>query len=95
MPTVTLSGYIEVPDADLEAVLQHLPRHIEATLRELGCLLFQVVRCAVNANRFNVKEEFADQEAFEAHQARVKNSEWGAVTRNVARHYTVTTGTGD
>lgn len=91
MPTVTLSGYIEVPDADLEAVLEHLPRHIELTLKEPGCLSFQVVRCPMNANRFNVKEEFEDQEAFEAHQARVKNSEWGAISRNVARCYTVTT----
>ena len=94
MPIVTLSGYIEVPDADLEAVLEYLPRHIELTLKEPGCLSFQVVRCPMNANRFNVKEEFEDQEAFEAHQARIRNSEWGAVTKNVPRHYTVTIGNG-
>lgn len=87
---ITLTGYIEVPVADLKAVEEHLPRHIELTRSEPGCLSFQVVRCPINTNRFNVKEEFESEEAFAAHQARIKLSGWGAVTKNVARYYTVT-----
>ncbi|WP_440940930.1 putative quinol monooxygenase [Immundisolibacter sp.] len=90
MRPITLTGYIEVPDADLAAVEEHLAQHIELTLSEPGCLSFQVVRCPMDANRFNVQEKFESEEAFEAHQARTKHSDWGRVTKNVARHYTVT-----
>ena len=88
MSKVTLSGYILVPEADREAVAAALPVHIDATRGEPGCLVFEVTR-ADEAGRFDVYEEFVDRGAFEAHQARVKASEWGAVTARVERHYTV------
>lgn len=90
MEKVILQGYIEVPESELESVLAALPRHIELTRAEPGCLLFNVERDPMVNNRFLVYEEFASQEAFDQHQARVKASYWGAVTTNVARHYTVT-----
>lgn len=86
---VVLKGFIEVPERDLSAVLLELPAHIHLTKAEEGCLAFEVVQDESKPNRFSVYEEFVDQEAFDRHQTRVRNSKWGAVTTNVARHYEI------
>ncbi|GAB2597485.1 putative quinol monooxygenase [Nitrincola alkalisediminis] len=90
MSKITLSGYIEVPAEDLEAICLELPNHIALTEQEAGCLLFTITRDPVNPNRFDVYEEFTDKAAFEQHQARVKTSHWGLVTKNVERFYNIT-----
>lgn len=77
MPKVTLEGFIEVPDADLDLVQSELPFHIDLTRKEPGCLIFSVERDHRSSNRFNVYEVFVSEEAFEHHQARVKGSRWG------------------
>ena len=90
MSRVTLTGYIIVPEKDLEAVLNELPNHIALTRNEPGCLSFSVVQSDANPTRFDVAEEFDSRSAFEAHQKRVKSSYWGEVTVNVERHYKIT-----
>jgi len=90
MSKIILSGHIEVPAQDLDAVLAELPNHIVLTHQEAGCITFSVTRDSDNPQRFSVYEEFTDKTAFEKHQARVKTSHWGKVTKNVARFYTVT-----
>ena len=90
MSKITLSGYIEVPSEDLNTVLAELPNHIALTHQEAGCITFTVIRDLNNPQRFDVYEEFTDKVAFEKHQARVKASHWGKVTKNVERFYTVT-----
>jgi quinol monooxygenase YgiN len=92
MSKVTLSGYITVPAEDLEAVLRELPNHITLTHQESGCLVFTVTRDSKHLHRFDVYEEFTDKAAFEKHQARVQASQWGQITKNVERFYTVTGG---
>lgn len=89
MSKVTLSGYIVVPDADLAAVEAELPRHIENTRKERGCLRFEVTRDDTDRNHFRVFEEFVDPAAFRQHQQRVAGSRWGEISRNVIRHYQV------
>ena len=89
MPKVVLEGYILVPDNDLEVVKRELVTHSELSNKELGCLTFNVTQDEGNVNKFNVYEEFIDQISFDKHQARVKSSKWGKVTRNVSRHYRV------
>lgn len=89
MPSVSLIGFIRVPPADLPAVQAELPRHIELTRAEAGCLRFEVTPAADDPNRFEVSEKFIDAEAFRAHQQRVRSSKWGAVAVNVERHYTI------
>ncbi|MEW8627209.1 MAG: antibiotic biosynthesis monooxygenase [Candidatus Thiodiazotropha sp.] len=89
MSKVKLKGFIVVADNDLEIIEQELPRHCKLTRQEAGCLVFEVTRSHSDHNRFNVYEEFVDREAFDAHQARVKNSKWGSVTANVERHYEI------
>ena len=87
---VTLTGYIIVPENELEAVKSELPVHIALTRDEPGCISFDVVQSDSNPCRFDVAENFESRSAFEAHQTRVKDSHWGKVTVNVERHYEIT-----
>ena len=86
---IILKGYIEVPDCDIAAVKEALPRHIELTRQEQGCLVFEVSQDEEVSNRFNVYEEFIDRHSFSLHQDRVRKSTWGAVSANVERHYQI------
>jgi len=87
MSKVTLQGHIIVPDAELEIVKAALVKHIGLTRQEPGCIVFEVIQVPEQLNRFNVYEEFVDQAAFDQHQQRVRDSDWGRITVNVERHY--------
>lgn len=89
MAKLSLSGYILVPAEDLDAIIRELPQHIWLTLNEAGCLAFDVRQNPETSNRFEVNEVFEDAAAFERHQARVRDSTWGEVSRNAQRHYTI------
>lgn len=84
-----LTGYIRVPKSDLEAVLNELPNHISLTLAETGCLAFSVTQRAFEPLVFDVAERFTNRTSFEYHQARVKTSTWGHITKQVERYYQV------
>ena len=75
-------------DAEVQAVLDHLSRHIELTVAEPGCPAFEVNRTK-DPRVWSVAEPFAGAEAFRAHQERVAASEWGRATRGIERVYTV------
>ena len=89
MGKVVLSGHILVPESDLVVVREALPLHCELTLAEPGCQVFRVNEDPNQTGKFQVYEEFFDREAFEAHQARVAASQWGTVSQNGERFYTV------
>ncbi len=89
MGKVILSGYIDIPENELEVVKTALDKHIELTRNEVGCLIFEVTQSSELSTRFTVYEEFTDKAAFESHQARVKASDWGRVTGNVKRTYSI------
>ncbi len=89
MSKIILSGYIVVPETDLPAVAAELDGHIELTLAEAGCLVFEVSQDASDASRFNVYEEFRDEASFRQHQERIRTSRWGRVTTSIERHYEV------
>jgi len=89
MSKVVLKGYIIVADGDLLKVQKELVNHKALTLQEPGCLLFEVTQSKADPNVFDVYEEFENKAAFEHHQQRVISSYWGAITRNVERHYQI------
>jgi len=89
---VILQGYIIVADIDLKTVTRELVMHTKLTRTEEGCLTFEVNVDAENPNKFNVYEEFINQNAFDKHQLRVKSSNWGVVTTQVERHYQINAG---
>ncbi|EAR08376.1 hypothetical protein MED297_16589 [Reinekea blandensis MED297] len=90
MPTVQLTGYIDVPENLLNEVLQALPDHVHNTRAEPGCLAFNVTQQTDRPTRFDVTEQFIDRQAFESHQQRVRLSDWGRLTVDVERYYEVT-----
>jgi len=89
MTKVILQGYIDVAESSLPAVLLELPKHIELSRAETGCVVFTVEQDKVLAYRFHVYEEFTNQQAFDTHQQRVSASRWGGITKNASRHYEV------
>ena len=91
MTQVVLSGrLICVDDEHAAIVAQHLPRHIELTRAEPGCVDFSVVQ-SDDPYVWRVDERFIDQAAFDAHQRRVAGSEWGRATVGIERDYTIRT----
>ena len=89
MSKVTLKGFILVPASELSVVKQALVGHKQLTLEEPGCITFKVIENKKDPLRFDVYEEFTSQSAFEQHQQRVRDSDWGKVTVNVERHYQI------
>lgn len=87
--TVYLSGYIDIPEADLKSVKLALPAHNRLSQQEPDCTSFRVWQDADLLTRFHVFETFASPTAFRRHQDRMKNSEWAIVSKNAARHYDV------
>ena len=92
MSKVKLKGYVIASDEHLPGIEAELPKHIELTRQEQGCLVFQASQDPKNKNRFDVYEEFSDRESFEAHQDRAKASRWGIVSANLEKHYHISEG---
>lgn len=86
---VYLSGYIDVPEADVKSVKRALPTHIRLTVQEPDCTSFRIWQDEALPTRFHVFETFASLTAFKRHQDRMKNSEWASVSENAKRHYEV------
>jgi len=74
--------------AEAEVVIRHLPRHVELTRSEPGCVRFEVERTD-DPLVWSVSERFVDRAAFDAHQARVRESEWGREAAAIARDYVI------
>ena len=89
MSKVIVEGYILVSDEDMEIVEVELPIHAYLTKNEQGCITFNVTKDKVDKHRFNVYEVFNSATAFEYHQNRIKDSRWGAITKNVIRNYQI------
>jgi|GEM_PF-210033 tRNA(adenine34) deaminase len=86
---VTLEGKIRVPQAQREATAEALVEHVALTRAEAGCLFFEVVPDPADPECFSVREAFLSPDAFAAHQSRVANSAWGALTKDYQRQYEV------
>ncbi|WP_439136372.1 putative quinol monooxygenase [Pseudomaricurvus sp.] len=52
-------------------------------------MCFEVTQSSGDPCVFQVYEEFVDREAFEFHQQRIRTSEWGRVSVNVERDYSI------
>ena len=71
MPQVSLSGQLICQDEnELATVFAQLPRHIELTRLEPGCISFEVVQTNTPLI-WQVDELFVDEDSFAAHQSRV------------------------
>lgn len=87
MALVRLQGrLICATPEERRTVLTHLPLHMRLTLREPGCLFFDIAQDD-DPLVFRVSEGFASPEAFEAHQTRTQTSDWGRATQRIRRDY--------
>ena len=75
-------------EAERRLVLAELPLHIRATVREPGCLSFNIAQSA-DPMVWQVDEIFASKAALAAHQTRAAASRWGAATQGLRRNYTI------
>ncbi|WP_285188192.1 VOC family protein [Rhodococcus sp. MEB041] len=88
-PHVHLSGQLVCrDDAELAVVSECLPRHVELTRAEPGCVSFDVHQSG-DPLVWLVDEYFTDDDAFARHQDRVSSSEWGRRTAGIERRYVV------
>jgi len=87
--TVWVSGIMKVSKADFENIKQALPNHIRLSREEPGCVVFKVWQDEAWPRKFHVLESFESPEAFQKHQERIMNSEWGLVSRNAVRDYDI------
>jgi tRNA(adenine34) deaminase len=87
---VSLQGKLWVPKKQLVPTQRALVEHIALTQAEPGCQAFEVRQSTDDPLCFIVSERFANDEAFMAHQQRVADSSWGALTKDFPRHYKVT-----
>lgn len=90
MTEVHLKGRLICRDEREAALVDtYLPRHVELTRAEQGCTSFTVTPTEDHLV-WKVEEVFADAASFRRHQDRVKDSEWGTVTANIERDYSIT-----
>jgi quinol monooxygenase YgiN len=90
MGIVRLTGQlICTTPADAAIVRAYLPTHIALSRAEPGCLSFNVQQTD-DPLVWHLDESFADQAAFDAHQARTRASEWYQKTAHIRRAFAVT-----
>lgn len=90
MNNIDLTGQLICQsDDEIAVVTEFLPRHIELTRAEPGCISFEVNQTG-DPLVWDVAERFQDADSFHLHQARVKTSDWGRATAGIKRSYSVT-----
>ena len=86
---IRLSGRLVcMTEAERGAVLAHRAAHEAATRAEPGCIAFRIDDTD-DPLIFDVTESFRDRAAFDAHQARTRDSAWFAATRSILRDFRV------
>ncbi|AXH37114.1 antibiotic biosynthesis monooxygenase [Humibacter sp. BT305] len=89
MSEIHLTGeLICATEEEARVVSLHLPAHVRLTRAEVGCICFEVVTTE-DPLVWSVEERFAGRAAFESHQRRVLNSEWGRATAGIRRRYSI------
>lgn len=89
MTPVELTGQLFCADEDdLALVKRLLPDHIRLTRAEPGCIFFDVSQND-DPLVWEVRERFECPAAFDAHQHRARNSDWGKATRNLRRNFMI------
>lgn len=87
MGSIEVTGYLICTDLEqARIVARYLPSHIELTRAEAGCLDFQV-NCTADPLVWTVFERFKDYSSYEAHQERMKSSQWARATAHIQRKY--------
>jgi len=84
--TVTLTGTLTCAPEEASAVREALVEHTRLSRAEPGCLRFEVTEREPGV--FFVSEAFIDDDAFDAHQTRTRDSAWWQLTSDMPRDFT-------
>ena len=86
---IRLRGQLRcLTDADAAAVFNHRVDHIRLSRAEPGCLMFEI-EPTDDPMVWEVMEAFRDRAAFDAHQARTRESRWFSATRGALRDFRI------
>jgi quinol monooxygenase YgiN len=89
MGEIRLSGQLLcATEEEARRVREHLQEHTRLTRAEPGCIAFQVAPTD-SPLTWSVEERFESRDSFNAHQKRVRISEWGRATTGIERQYVV------
>ena len=89
---VKLDGLlICVSKEEVHLVMKLLPKHIELTHQEDGCISFEVKQ-SHDPFIWEVLEVFDSMKSFKHHQSRTASSIWGVKTQNIKRQYKISEG---
>jgi len=88
VPGGILTGQlVRTNDEEAVVVTRCLPRHVQLTRAESGCISFVVRR--IGSLIWQVDERFVDAAAFESHQKRSAVSDSGRATVGTERRYMI------
>ena len=86
-PLRHISGQLRCADiGQLMRALDLLPEHAEHSRSEPGNLRFDLIQTD-DPMVFELNELYADDDAFQAHRARLKGARWGAESHGISRHF--------
>lgn len=90
MPKVKLNGQLicQTPE-QLKAVERLVEQHVADSRAEEGCLSFDITPTK-NPLVWNVDEIFDSESAYQAHKARMLDSDWYESTKGIKREYNIT-----
>lgn len=84
---VMLTGTMRCEPHEVDSVVALLPRHHRLSEAEPGCLSFELWQDELDPCCFHVSEVFRSEVDFAAHQDRTHSSDWGRVTKHMARDF--------
>ena len=79
---IVISGLMEVAPASADTFARLSRDLVDATLLEPGCVEYRFARSLDLPERFEIFEEFADQEAFDAHVRAEHYRAWSRALRS-------------
>lgn len=86
---IRLRGFLRCLTAEQRfAVHAHMADHVARSQAEPGCIGFEITPTD-DPMVFEVLESFRDRPAFDAHQARTRDSRWFAATRGILRDFRI------
>jgi len=87
---IRLTGQMICAPHEVAAVARAAQVHIRLSRAEPGCRSFSLEQSGDDPCRWEVDETFANRAAFEAHQARTRDSDWWRITGHMVRRFEVT-----